>query len=641
MRGFSFASVLVAVTIALVAAFTLAALTTSGLNLARRNVNRAEALALAEAALNEAIGRLHARRNFGSASEVVEIKKDAHRFAILSFDPKRSEVPTSKAEFPSEGAGGQAHLIATASVNGVKRTVEALITIPPFQFALGSAGPLQASDGLEVSGVDRNSPGSLAGNSDLQLLGRVRVTGDLMVGGGLTPLGADDYVGGRILRGEKADLPVLDIEEWDPRGIPELADQLRPIEDATVPKSLVVSGARHTTPGGNLQVNGNLELRNGLLFVDGDLNVRGRMVGNGAVIVRGKTHVEGAVDVSPADASKSMVAFLGKGDVEMRNAQGGNYFQGLVYTEGSYTARQTEMQGVFVQAPKSADTEVSDRPMLLQQAKLKGNVGAAKIEVEVNTPWVNAVDFLFFGEIGLEAQRLAVGDFPSDRPDLGQLWPDIAPVENALKAPGPFQLRDYFTEEAGGISPTELMLPLPNWKSKLAGTRPYDGRLQQLVDGASEEYPLFLVIQARPRDFRLGQGPPKHILNVDGDGNVKIADSSPDFYYYLARQTDKGKNLGLPGMPSDQSGSVVWPLGRGPLHAEAISRAIYGRNLLPEMQSALKSNIDAYAEDFNSRMQTLRGPRARPSKKWSRQLDLSRFCNDKTPFRVVAWRERE
>lgn len=344
-KGFSLGSVLLVCSVALVAALSLGALTTSGLNLTRRTINTADARELAEAALAEALGRLHANRTFGTHAESVDIRPNPaqrDRFAVLTFDSNRSgEAPLSSAQLAAQGSGGSVHLFARGCSGGVSRTVEMLLAIPPYEFAIGVAGSLDSPTGFSVSGVDGQSPGSLAANGPLQLSGPVHITGDLLTALPVGELFAGSVVSGRIVSGEPADLPFLDVSNWDPRGIPELAGQRLQLDSDRV-RELTVNQAVHTDPAVNLLVDGNLNLEKGLLYVDGDLVVRGRVLGTGAVVVAGSTRVAGSIDLAPAEVSGSQVALLSRGDVTLTNQQGGNFFQGLVYTQGN--SKQSEQR---------------------------------------------------------------------------------------------------------------------------------------------------------------------------------------------------------------------------------------------------------------------------------------------------------
>jgi hypothetical protein len=651
-QGFSLGSVLLAAAIAMVAAFSLAGLATSGLNMAHRYSNQADALGLAEAALAEGLGRLHADRTFGTHRETIQIQPDPSRpkrRALLTFDPGRASaaIPLSTAELPSEGSGGSVHLIGVGQAGGVTRAVEMLLTIPPFQFAVGVAGSLNSGQGFEVSGQDADSPGNLACNGKLNLQGPSRITGDLFCAGPLDALMAP-FVGGRTITGETSDLPFLDVSAWDPRRIPELDNQRSELESAAV-RDFTVTGAMHTNPGldrGNLLVNGNLNLDKGLLCVDGDLTVRGKIVGNGGVVVLGNVRVEGAVDVAPADAGGSQVALLTRGKADLLDQQGANFFQGLAYVGGDFSARKTDMTGVFIQGPESAGVETSSSSFTLDQAKIRLNESAAKMNIVVETAQFGAGDVMLPGF----TERFRVPSELQLTGREGQLvrerFTDLAAAEQAARdvtADKPYAPGDFFPDQTGGVSPSCVYLPLPNWKSKLPNVR-IPGTNQKLGDGgsvrtlaqngrASQE--LFLAVTAHV--------PGSHPVRAGANGFVEVTDTVHYTYTIVARP-QAGNSPPIDGTASWDRTSINLKHDNeveAERRAEAIAKAFYGgTNHVSAMKDSIRRMQMAWRDTLNAKIREIRGPVQGPTKRFERALDVNKFRNDDTPFKILAWRER-
>src|SRR5205085_2210527 len=110
--------------------------------------------------------------------------------------------------------------------------------------------------------------------------------------------------------------------------------------------SVTMQGQNHTTASiPDLTVQGDLILNQALLYVKGNLTVQGGLTGSGIVVVLGSTTVTGATDV----AAGNLVALVAMGNVTLiGNAGVKNYFQGLVYTRGTFSASNVTIAGTFV-----------------------------------------------------------------------------------------------------------------------------------------------------------------------------------------------------------------------------------------------------------------------------------------------------
>jgi hypothetical protein len=98
-------------------------------------------------------------------------------------------------------------------------------------------------------------------------------------------------------------------------------------------------------------VSGNLTLNSAVLYVDGDLTVNGAIMGTGAIFVTGRTTVNAAQQASDLSAD-NVVALASLGDVTLTaQSRANNFFRGVIYTEGNFTASHISLMGSFVARP--------------------------------------------------------------------------------------------------------------------------------------------------------------------------------------------------------------------------------------------------------------------------------------------------
>ena len=99
-----------------------------------------------------------------------------------------------------------------------------------------------------------------------------------------------------------------------------------------------------TYVGGPLTITGNLSLLQSTLYVDGGLTVNGSLSGTGAVLVNGSVVVSQGADLN----ANGMVGLLATGDVTLSGSSDKQYFQGLVYSEGTFSASNLTIAGTFI-----------------------------------------------------------------------------------------------------------------------------------------------------------------------------------------------------------------------------------------------------------------------------------------------------
>jgi cytoskeletal protein CcmA (bactofilin family) len=247
-------------------------------------------------------------------------------------------------------------VIGYGSIGGVQESVEILIHMPPFDFALASSGPLRSPQGgLLVGGVSNNAqaaggnfatnvnqlgPGNMVSNSTLSnsmVLGPMTlVTGNARASGGIQ-ISRNAVVRGDVLSNyEPEALPTIDLSKFNPIG-------QKPVVVALASSSSDLSLEGYSAANNGLTINGNLTLDSGVLYVNGDLVVHGGIQGKGAIIVNGQTVLDGGADLS----TSNQAVLLSSGDVTMSSTSH-KAFQGVVYTQGNFTADNISVVGAFV-----------------------------------------------------------------------------------------------------------------------------------------------------------------------------------------------------------------------------------------------------------------------------------------------------
>ena len=380
-RGTSLAGAVCVISIALVAALTIASSASLNAGMLQQTENAQIASLLADSAIQQGVAELMKAPTWGSnaATDRVSYAGPVERSSVLLTFDKTAGVPYSTNN--QQGAspqgwidshllsnrtvpGERVHLVAVGQCRNVTRTREAVIYVPNFTVSLASTGKVHLNNSIvgslksveDLARVDTQpevvGPGDLATNSDLSdsviLEVGSRVTGNLQSRGDVS-LQSGSTVEGEVRRFfSDTELPHFNFDDYDPARPPA------PGEPPALNYQLMSTGFQsgQTLVGsvrcpGSAVINGDLRLDNCLLFVTGDLTVKGALLGAGAVIVKGSTRVEGGTTLTSDDT----VALLGRGDVNLigSTTDPNSYqFQGLVYTRGNFTARNFTVVGGFI-----------------------------------------------------------------------------------------------------------------------------------------------------------------------------------------------------------------------------------------------------------------------------------------------------
>ncbi|GMU51625.1 MAG: hypothetical protein AMXMBFR33_07710 [Candidatus Xenobia bacterium] len=399
-RGIGLGITLVVVALVFTLGMVVASASVSHLSLMTRTANAARADDLARSALALAVEKLFNDQRFGTRSGEDETVTVSLPFApegsqgMVSFEPGKG-VPVSLNNLlgseSTVGSGGQvvplqsAHLVAVGNCRGVTRTVEAVLHLPPFPYAVASAGPVHSGGGLEVgavgaglssaSGISELKPAHLltnaTGSSALTLGPRTTIKGDLLSSGGirLDPSGGTKVEGQVLPDQEPRTIPRLRLEDYDPEALDKPYVELASGFDQDT--ELTGSMKRE----GDFRVDGDLKLRGALIYVEGDVEVTGALTGSGLLVTTGKLKVGGQTRMVSSDR----MAILSRGGIELEGkGKASSNLRGVVYTEGGLKAREIRLEGTLL-----AQTQGQ---VQLDETRLIQDPNASHVEITLTQP---------------------------------------------------------------------------------------------------------------------------------------------------------------------------------------------------------------------------------------------------------------
>lgn len=376
LRAATLLTTLFVVSLLLVLSLAISSVSVSQLHFTNRQIQGRRALAAAEAVLALAIDRVISNESYGVqnlAAENLEVEVEG-AIGYLTFHDgtaRQWEVPRSTSNKPNtdpmtgwNGAPIPAQsiqLVAVGKAGGRTKTVEAVLQIPDFPYALASSGPIVSDGGLLIGGVETVDqaisglranllPADLTSNDPgraIRLNGQADISGDLRAVGAIE-LGPQVTLRGELQEGgDPVRLEQLDVTSMiPPNSAPYVATH-----------APVVRGAQHFNQP-QLTIRGGLTLDEGIFYVNGDLTVHGGVAGQGALLVNGDVEILDGV----ALAAENQVALVTAGDVTIRgNGSQGSFFQGLVYTEGDLVAEDVTLLGAFVANRQSTAIDPGSR----------------------------------------------------------------------------------------------------------------------------------------------------------------------------------------------------------------------------------------------------------------------------------------
>lgn len=386
-RGSSLVSVLLVASLCVILAFTVAGVSISHLGVANRLENAQVARLNAEAAAHHLIGLICENPKLGTpqgpASQSLSFEVALNGgVGRATFDSRAYDMPPCLNNLSSDRAVSgwkrtlpphSMQIISQGIFRNEVRTVESILIIPPYKYALATTGEFRSDGGLRVLGVeslddlskgleeipkDKIKPGHLASNSektasddpaiDLKAdsANPVLITGDALAVGSLRCDSAFVTIEGAPRGGsEPAVIPQLDIDNYDPA---LMKTGYQTLSNGTFASSMNVTSAVRLH--GDLSVQGGLNLDDGYVFVDGNVNIEGGVHGKGMIVSTGNVSVHGRASLAAADS----VGLAAKGDVELigqaasQSQMNGNTFRGVIYTEGDFKASGLQLVGTVL-----------------------------------------------------------------------------------------------------------------------------------------------------------------------------------------------------------------------------------------------------------------------------------------------------
>lgn len=379
-----------------------------------------------------------------------------------------------------------AQLLATGSCGGVNRTIEAILYIPKYKYAVSCSGAAHSTGGLLVGSVasvadlaggvdalppDKLLPGHIVSNNLLNLassaLNPSKITGDAQ-STGLVKLGSQTKVLGAVRpNDDPATLPTIALKDYDPAAWPDV--ESLPTGDYSS-QLLIDSTVRQS---GDIKVTaGGLKLDGGYLYVDGSLDVQGGVSGTGLIFASGNVSIHG----NSSFVSDSVQGIVAMGNVSLDGASGksNSYFQGLLYTEGDFHAKDITLVGAFVgnrSKSKGGSTFQLDRVNVIETPEtislgFPNPVTAAK---GINWPSGGLIDLNRL-KAHPKTDMTAFYDAPKDRFDPTLVTAALAPIQIVLVPPtiGPTVVYPDPATPGGGNDPAAQLKAKQDAASSLA-----------------------------------------------------------------------------------------------------------------------------------------------------------------------------
>jgi hypothetical protein len=406
----SLMSVLCLVGIVMVLAAAMVGVFSMNLNVTQKSFNGAIAEAEAEAGIAEALYRITLEDNvdnshqpptvsYGLSGETIRATitpslAPSEAYHLVTF-ASGTEFPHSTnnthldRDLGSLGRtvpDGMFHLVSTGYCRGQYRTIECLVSKPPFPFGLATSGKLVSHEPFVVKGVssmanlisgEEDRPGHLLcnslegveiGQSDpprptyisgfVKSVGPISIAQPAQVLGGLRP-GAD-----------ASTLAKIDVTSFRNVGEPGVVTILDPtfVNEQRMDIMYFFSGDL-------LTYERSVTLNKAFLYVEGDLLIRGPVTGEGLIVVDGNvtfgsgTHLDGA----------NKMAVLASGDVTIRGAN--NYFTGLVYCGGNFQASNVTVVGNTIVNSDDPEKGRAD----LENVTVIGNTETADMTISITS----------------------------------------------------------------------------------------------------------------------------------------------------------------------------------------------------------------------------------------------------------------
>jgi len=346
------------------------------------------------------------------------------------------------------------HIVAV----GTHATVEGILAVNPFPFAIASTGPLFSSGPFLVGSLD--DPAALDNATDLQKAlkrgsvlsnaagnsisfsgGPVHITGDVVCVG-TANVGSSVTVDGEVKENRQPKpIPEFKLSDFDTAA----KDGVRILETTHLTQPEAFEG--YVRAAGDVQVDGKLDLSEAIVYVDGSLVVRGQLTGRGALFVTGDVTLEstslGALD-EVALISGGSLRITGKSKEQSRLA-------GLLVSKGDLSLSGVTVVGAVVAAGGP------ERQLRFDNASVYGSPKGLDFEFDLG--WGRTTTFStsgggFSGNPPREIRLARIVD--SKTGDNRELSPaDILARNPPTLVPGDFEAYDKATGNKIDLDPFE------------------------------------------------------------------------------------------------------------------------------------------------------------------------------------------
>ncbi|MBS2033955.1 hypothetical protein JST97_03155 [bacterium] len=385
--GSSLVSVLLVSTLCVILAFTVAGVSVSHLGVANRRENAQLARLNAEAAAQHLVSLICENPKLGtpqgppsgSLSFEVAVNGGVGR---VSFDSGAFGIPPSFNNLASDRAVSayqrtlpphSMQIISQGLYRNEKRTLETILAIPPYKYALATTGEFRSNGNLQVMGVDsledladglqalpkeKIKPGHLASNSqkneasdpavDLRADAAhpTLISGDALAVGSLHADARFVTIQGAPRGGaEPTVIPKINLANYDPA---LMKSGYQNLAGGRYDSGMNVTSALRYR--GDLNVSGGLNLNDGFLYVDGNINIQGGVHGKGVIMATHNVSVQGRASLSATDS----VGLAAGGNVSLTGQatnpaqMNANTFRGVIYTEGDFQAQGLQLVGTVL-----------------------------------------------------------------------------------------------------------------------------------------------------------------------------------------------------------------------------------------------------------------------------------------------------
>lgn len=419
-RGLGLASVLIAALILSVLLTVLIGANMSTLSVVRHSEGAAIARSASESLLARAVRDLRSDAKFGLAGESLNFapKWGTSGVAKLTFDPDQAadwDVPVSINNLDNaESVPGHdgtpvpartARLFALGNFGKEQRTVRLDLHIPPYPYAIATAGTFESLGDLSLTGrspdTGESVPGHLMTNggsdSSLQLGPRTDISGDLTSVGGIQV--ANDLELGGELRPYSAakEIPKITLSDYDPRLMPE-GGATTPL-DSSFFKDPALEGK--VARDGDLMLSGDIKLDGALLYVDGDLEISGTISGRGAIVATGKVVIQGTQSLT---TDNELALLVGDNLSILGDGVDSSKIEGLIYSEGDVEVRNSTIQGSLISQSNGGTLPT----VVMERANFIYDPEAATFSSSVETTTVGPALYLAYGTDGLISTESSV-----------------------------------------------------------------------------------------------------------------------------------------------------------------------------------------------------------------------------------------